>query len=200
MKNKASVFLKQIITLLSSMAKAKTMAIKTKANAAKARLIMFSLLKNKKVLMDTVSHKIHNLLGHHDKASNQGDDEGDEGDDEGDESRAIVHYNAIANEYSHAADSSRLHTIEDEEEDDNNDKYPDLRHFLFDEDENFDDIKAGGSVVDIVKNSKVDGEDFKLEDEIDQVADLFITRFHKQIRLQKVESFKRYKDMLERSA
>lgn len=193
MKNKASVFLKQIITLLSSMAKAKTMAIKTKANAAKARLIMFSLLKNKKVLMDTVSHKIHNLLGHHDKASNQGDDEGDE-------SRAIVHYNAIANEYSHAADSSRLHTIEDDDEDDNNDKYPDLRHFLFDEDENFDDIKAGGSVVDIVKNSKVDGKDFKLEDEIDQVADLFITRFHKQIRLQKVESFKRYKDMLERSA
>lgn len=184
--------MKQIITLLSSIAKAKTMAIKTKTSAAKARLIMFSLLKNKKVLMDTVSHKIHNLLGHHDKASNQGDDEGDE-------SRAIVLYNTIANEYSHSAGSSRLHTIEDDDEDDNNDKYPDLRHFLFDEDENFDDIKAGGSVVDIVKNSKVEGEDFKLEDEIDQVADLFITRFHKQIRLQKVESFKRYKEMLERS-
>lgn len=190
---KASVFLKQIITLLSSIAKAKTMAIKTKTSAAKARLVMFSLLKNKKVLMDTVSHKIHNLLGHHDKASNQGDDEGDE-------SRAIVLYNAVADGYSHSAGSSRLHTIEvDDDEDDNNDKYPDLRHFLFDEDENFDDIKAGGSVVDIVKNSKVEGEDFKLEDEIDQVADLFITRFHKQIRLQKVESFKRYKEMLERS-
>lgn len=184
MKNKASVFLKQIITLLSSIAKAKTMAIKNKTSAAKARLIMFSLVKNKKVLMDTVSHKIHNLLGHHDKDSNQGDDD-----------RAIVLY---ANEYSHAAGSSRLHTIEDEEEDDN-DKYPDLRHCLFDEDENFDDIKAGGSVVDIVKNSRVQGQDFKLEDEIDQVADLFITRFHKQIRLQKLESFKRYKDMLERS-
>lgn len=185
--------MKQIITLLSSIAKAKTMAIKTKTSAAKTRLIMFSLLKNKKVLMDTVSHKIHNLLGHHDKASNQGDDEGDE-------SRATVLYNAIANEYSHSAGSSRLHTIEDDDdEDDNNDKYPDLRHFLFDEDENFDDIKAGGSVVDIVKNSKVEGEDFKLEDEIDQVADLFITRFHKQIRLQKVESFKRYKEKLERS-
>ncbi|PRQ39733.1 uncharacterized protein LOC133710267 [Rosa rugosa] len=188
---KASVFLKQIITLLSSIAKAKTMAIKSKTSAAKARLVMFSLLKNKKVLMDTVSHKFHNLLGHHDKDSNQGDGDGDE-------SRAIVLYNAIANEYSHAAGSSRLHTIEDEEEDDN-DKYPDLRHCLFDEDENFDDIKAGVSVVDIVKNSRVEGEDFKLEDEIDQVADLFITRFHKQIRLQKLESFKRYKDMLERS-
>ncbi|XP_050374103.1 uncharacterized protein LOC126791674 [Argentina anserina] len=191
MKNKASVFLKQIITLLSSIAKSKTMAIKSKTSAAKARLIMFSLVKNKKVLMDTVSHKFHNLLGHHDKDRNQGDD---------DESRAVVLYNAIANEYSNAAGASHLHTIEDEEEDDNdNDKFPDLRHCLFDEDENFDDIKAGGSVVDIVKNSKEDGEDFKLEDEIDQVADLFITRFHKQIRLQKLESFKRYKDMLERS-
>ncbi|XP_068328022.1 uncharacterized protein [Pyrus communis] len=182
MKNKASVFLKHIITLLSSIAKAKSLAIKSKTSATKARLIMFSLVKNKKVLMDTVSHKIHSLLGHDHRYQEE---------EEGDQSKALVLYNAIANEYSHAVD--------EEEEEDDDDKYPDLRHSLFDENENFDDVKDGGSVIDLVKNSKVEGEDFKLEDEIDHVADLFINRFHKQMRLQKLLSFKRYQEMLDRS-
>ncbi|CAN0929156.1 hypothetical protein LINGRAHAP2_LOCUS36901 [Linum grandiflorum] len=38
------------------------------------------------------------------------------------------------------------------------------------------------------------------EDDIDEVADMFIMRFHKQMRLQKLESFKRYQEeMLQRS-
>ncbi|XP_048430728.1 uncharacterized protein LOC103950374 isoform X1 [Pyrus x bretschneideri] len=186
MKNKASVFLKHIITLLSSIAKAKSLAIKSKTSATKARLIMFSLVKNKKVLMDTVSHKIHSLLGHDHRYQEE---------EEGDQSKALVLYNAIANEYSHAVGTStcmlRYNGQDEEEEDDDDDKYPDLRHSLFDENENFDDVKDGGSVIDLVKNSKVEGEDFKLEDEIDHVADLFINRFHKQMRLQKLLSFKR---------
>ncbi|XP_065868430.1 uncharacterized protein [Euphorbia lathyris] len=43
----------------------------------------------------------------------------------------------------------------------------------------------GGSVIDLVRKSKKQGEEFSLEDEIDHVADLFIQRFHHQIRLQK---------------
>ena len=196
MKNKASVFLKHIITLLSSIAKAKSLAIKSKTSAAKARMIMFSLVKNKKVLMDTVSHKIQSLLGH--------DHCDPEEEEEGDQSKALVLYNAIANEYSHAVGTSTYMLRyngqdEEEEDDDDDDKYPDLRHSLFDENENFDDVKDGGSVIDLVKNSKVEGEDFKLEDEIDHVADLFINRFHKQMRLQKLLSFKRYQEMLDRS-
>ncbi|KAM1304001.1 hypothetical protein FF1_021611 [Malus domestica] len=196
MKNKASVFLKHIITLLSSIAKAKSLAIKSKTSAAKARLIMFSLVKNKKVLMDTVSHKIHSLLGH---------DHRDQEEEEGDQIKALVLYNAIANEYSHAVGTSicmlRYNGRDEEEDDDDDDddNYPDLRHSLFDENENFDDVKDGGSVIDLVKNSKVEGEDFKLEDEIDHVADLFINRFHKQMRLQKLLSFKRYQEMINRS-
>jgi|UniRef100_A0A2N9FWC1 hypothetical protein len=191
MKNKASVIIKQIISALSSIAKAKTMAIKNKTSGAKARLIMFSLLKHKKVIVDSLSDKIHRLLGQHDKESD---------DELSDESKAIVLYNAMANES--RASSSHTHLMVkaegDEEDDDDDDKYPDLRHSLFDE-EDFEEDQ-GGSVIDMVRNSKEDeGENFVLEDEIDHVADLFITRFHKQMRMQKLLSFKRYQEMMERS-
>lgn len=87
-----------------------------------------------------------------------------------------------------------------EEEDD---KYPDLTHSLFNEEDDYDidDAKlqaAGGSIIDMMRNSKEEGEEFKLEEEIDQAADLFIKRFRKQIRMQKLESFKRLQEMLAR--
>ena len=185
MKTKASHALKQIISTLISIAKAKSMAIKNKTCAAKARLLMFSLLKNKKVMLDSLSHKIHTLLGQHDKES-QPEADGDESESE---SKAIVLYNAMANE------STLTQLVE---VDDADDKYPDLRHSLFDEEE-FEFEDQGGSIVDLVRNSKEEGEDFILEDEIDQVADLFIMRFHKQMRMQKLQSFKRYQEMMERS-
>ena len=76
------------------------------------------------------------------------------------------------------------------------DKYPDLTHSLFDEDDEDD----GGSIIDMVKNSKEnEGKDFKLEDDIDHVADLFIKRFRRQILLQKLDSFKRIQELLGRS-
>ncbi|KAF4376013.1 hypothetical protein G4B88_029377 [Cannabis sativa] len=89
MKNKASIVLKQIISLLSSLGS----KAKSRTNAAKARLIMFSLMKNKKVLMESLSHKIHNLLG-----NNNHNKEGDDDDDvmEEDLNKAIVLYNANA--------------------------------------------------------------------------------------------------------
>ncbi|KAF2537456.1 hypothetical protein F2Q68_00022810 [Brassica cretica] len=75
---------------------------------------------------------------------------------------------------------------EDEEEEEDDEKYPDLRHSLF---------EAEGSVIDMVKHSKEDkGEEFRLEDEIDNVADLFITRFHRQMWLQKQLSLENIQD------
>ncbi|XP_062104738.1 uncharacterized protein LOC133816073 [Humulus lupulus] len=196
MKNKASVVLKQIISLLSSLGS----KAKSRTNATKARLIMFSLMKNKKVLMESLSHKIHNLLGNSHK-------EGDDGMEE-DLNKAIVLYNANAKangndefRYASAADSGHqlVQYYNYSNNDDDDDKYPDLRHSLFDELEEEDDQDLqGGSVIDMVRNSKEEGESFKLEDEIDHVADLFITRFHKQIRMQKLHSFKRYQEMLQR--
>ncbi|KAG6651440.1 uncharacterized protein LOC122312941 [Carya illinoinensis] len=201
MKNKSSLFLKQFISVFKSIAKAKSMAIKNKTSAFKARLIMFSLLKNKqKLMLDSLSHKIHILLGQHD---------GESQDEAGENSKAIVLYNiALANESSHSSSSHAqylMHNVEaDYEEegdhDDGDDKYPDLRHSLFDdEDLDIEEDDQGGSIIDQVRNSKEEeGENFVLEDEIDNVADLFIRRFYKQIRLQKLQSFKRFQAMMER--
>ncbi|XWS37215.1 hypothetical protein CRYUN_Cryun19dG0024200 [Craigia yunnanensis] len=177
MKNKASVFLKQIVSSLfvSSIAKAKSIAVKGKMSASKARLVMFTLMKTKKaVLLDSISDKIHVLLG--DKETSQQDDQ----------SKAIVPF-----QYDATADYG---------DDDEEDKYPDLTHCLFDEKElELEAETQGGSIIEMVRNSKKEGEDFSLEDEIDHVADLFITRFYKQMRLQKLLSFKRHQEMLERS-
>lgn len=84
---------------------------------------------------------------------------------------------------------------ENKQEDDDNDKtkdiYPDLRHSLFDEDEY--EMGRPGSIIELVKKTKEaqDGEEFKLEDQIDEVADLFIQRFHRHMWIQKQNSFKR---------
>ncbi|KAL5800607.1 hypothetical protein ACOSQ3_032239 [Xanthoceras sorbifolium] len=190
MKNKAPAFLKQVICVLTSVAKAKSLAIKNKTNAVKARLIMFSLIKNKKLLMSSISNKIHNLLGHqsshyHDHVDGQ------------DQSKAIAHYNAVERHSSWSC--TQMYDDDDNDDDDDNNKYPDLTHSLFDEEEFELDDDQGGSIIDIVRNSKEEGENFSLEEEIDHVADLFIKRFHKQIKLQKLESFKRFQEMLARS-
>ncbi|GMI64074.1 hypothetical protein like AT5G47920 [Hibiscus trionum] len=177
MKNKPSVLVKEMI--LSVAAKAKSMAAKGKMNAAKARLIMLTLLKSKKsVFLGSISSKIHGLLG--DKENNQEQEQDDR-------SKAIVPY---------SYDFTSNYGDGDEDED----KYPDLTHSLFDEEMELMAETQGGSVVEMVRNSKEEeGEDFHLEDEIDHVADLFITRFYKQMRLQKLLSFKRYQEMMERS-
>lgn len=54
-----------------------------------------------------------------------------------------------------------------------------------------------GSVIEMVKNSKEEaGEEFSLENDIDHVAELFITNFHRQMRMQKQNSINRYHQML----
>ena len=188
MKNEASSFLKKIVSVITAMAKAKSLALKSKTSALKTRLLVFSLLRNKKVLMASISHKLHALVGQQEKT-------------EDDKSKVIVVYNAMANESLSSAACRELVQMEDYygyDEEEGNDKYPDLTHSLFDLGEE-EEEEAGGSVIEMVKNSKEQGENFVLEDEIDQVADLFIKRFHKQMRIQKQLSFKRYQEMLERS-
>ncbi|GAY48731.1 hypothetical protein WN943_024233 [Citrus x changshan-huyou] len=200
MKNKASAFLKKVLCLLTSVAKSKSMAIKNKTSAAKARLIMFSLMKSKKVLVGSISKKIHGLLGHP-------TDKDTDNIHDGDQSKAIVPYNAAAaaavgalvtEPQSSSICSQLLLQDAEEKDDDDDDKYPDLRHSLFDEEEFEFEDEGNGSIIDMVRNSKEEGEDFSLEEEIDHVADLFIKRFHRQMHLQKLASFKRFQEMLAR--
>ncbi|XAR48264.1 hypothetical protein NMG60_11031021 [Bertholletia excelsa] len=201
----AAVFLKHIISMLCSMTKAKSVAIRDKTNALKARLVVLSLMKQRKFSLGAISHKFQAILGHQEKRSQEDEER------EGDQSKAIVLYNASAPSSS-SSTQAQPQMLEDQDSavqeeyqyygyyNEDDDKYPDLRHSLFEEED--DELDLGdpnASVIDLVRNSKEEGEEFRLEDEIDQVADLFIMKFHKRIRLQKLESFKRYQEMLQRS-
>lgn len=200
MKNKASLFVKHIVSVLSSIAKSKSATIRSKSSAARARLLLLAFV-NKKAVLDSLSNKINRFLGH---GRGSSDDE-DNAIEVVDESKAIVHHaaradGACSSSMTHGAGNAADGENYSEEDDE---KYPDLRHSLFDEGgsdcDDDDDDDPGRSVIDIVKDSKEGGEGFSLEDEIDHVADLFIKRFHRQVRLQKLESFKRLQAMLARS-
>lgn len=214
MKNRASGFLKQIITALTAMAKTKALAFKSKTKAIKTRLVIFSLLQNKKFLMSSISQKLNALMGQNGKNSMELEDDavGILGDQQS-QSQSTIVYNSNNAMCRLPSACSTLTEMElqlqlqlqekeeyrEEDEGEPEDKYPDLTHSLFDSEEmEFED--PGGSVIDIVKNSKEDkGEKFRLEDEIDRVADLFIRRFHRQMRMQKQQSLKRHQEMLEKS-
>lgn len=216
----ATIFVRQIISLLRTLANAKLMAIKGKIEAIRARFLVFSLLRNKKISLVALSHKIHSLLpgGHQEKIKTGHNNKGDD---------ATVN---VADQLMQSQCSSSTHQVhqlhqlqlqipknEDldshyyprcqRDDDDDGDQYPDLTHSLFDsadDDDELDQLVLQGdpnaSVIDLVRNSKGEGgENFSLEAEIDHVADLFIMKFHKKMRMQKLESFKRYQEMLERS-
>ncbi|XP_054777214.1 uncharacterized protein LOC129285495 [Prosopis cineraria] len=197
MKNRASALLKQIIATLKSMAKSKALALKTKTNAIKTRLVIFSLLRNKKFLMSSISHKLRSVLGHH---SYPKDDSFLE--DGCDQSRVTVSHDENAHSCEALPRRMKMETVSSEdkgedgyescyryEEEEEDEKYPDLTHTLFDT-EDFE-----GSVIDMVKSSKeAAGEEFKLEDDIDHVADWFIKRVHDDLMLQKQQSIKRHRE------
>ncbi|XP_059291423.1 uncharacterized protein LOC132044881 [Lycium ferocissimum] len=199
--NKAIKFLKHVMSVLSTMAKSKSTAIKSKTEAIKARLMVLSLLKSKKLSLaglgsKAISHKIHSLLGHKEEDAQDRKDENN---------KAIVLYNNAPEtsedflHYQHNEANEEILLLSNGENYDYDDKYPDLTHSLFDEeDEYLGDPNA--SAIDMVRNCKEEeGEKFVLEDEIDNVADLFIKKFYKKMKLQKLESFKRYQEMLQRS-
>ncbi|URE46888.1 hypothetical protein MUK42_15039 [Musa troglodytarum] len=189
MKFRASSFLKQMCSAVVAMVKAKSMAVKSKTSALKTRLLVLELLRSKKVLMKAINHNIHALMGQEKGAGGPHSAE--------DHDKAIVLYDAAKNAaLTNPTNTEPMYCYDDD------DDYPDLRHSLFDLEEEEDDDELGnatGSVIDLVMNSKEDGSEFRLEDEIDHAADAFIKRFHRQMRMQKLESFKRYQEMLLRS-
>ncbi|KQJ82250.1 uncharacterized protein LOC100835173 [Brachypodium distachyon] len=194
MKSKASTFLKHMLSTIVAVVKSKSTAVRAKTSAFKTRLLVLGILRNKKLLVSAINHKIHALMGQDANNNNQHEDH--HHDDGGSSKKAIVLYNSPS-----YATTER--DAEEEEEEEDNDDY--LTHSLFQEEEEDDDelVNAPGSVIDVVRDAKEkdgDGAEFKLEDEIDHVADVFIRRIHKQLKLQKLESFKRFCEMMERTA
>lgn len=205
------VFVKDIMSAVRRcVAKVKCMSMmRSKTDAIKARLMLTTLnvMSNKKKFsVGAISNKIHEAIDgvvskRHKHGTNV--EAYDEDYDDEKEQLALVLYED-AYKCANRAENEAVGLPADDEYDY---KYPDLRHCLFDEEEaeELEDLLASGedpngngeSAIEIVKNSK---ENFNLEDDIDQVADLFITKFHKRMRLQKLLSFKRYQQMMERSS
>ncbi|KAK9089981.1 hypothetical protein Sjap_023158 [Stephania japonica] len=231
MRKEASQFFKNMLNALKALAKAKSMSLKSRTRALKTRLIIFSLLRNKKVLMGSLSDKLHSLLHpnitttaaaaittHNNKHQLTLDDHTINIDNNNnnnkdsamvayqlDNSRPAQHIvtctDLVEVDEDHHEDHCCYHVLVDGEEDDN--KYPDWTHSTFNEDDDYDGqlgCSSSTSAIELVRNAKdKEGEVFRLEDEIDHVADLFIWKVHRQLRLEKQHSLKRFQEMLLRS-
>ncbi|KAL6885940.1 hypothetical protein ACP4OV_010201 [Aristida adscensionis] len=201
MKSKASRFFKQMVSTIMAVVKAKSTAVRAKTSALKTRLLILGILRNKKLLVTAINHKIHAIMGHQDGSANDG--EAAAGANGGDDDKAIVLYRApSAMSFSAELAGGHGHQEVEEEEEDSDDY---LTHSLFAGEEDDDElVSAPGSVIDVMRGAKEreqgEGAEFSLEDEIDNVADVFIRRIHRQLKLQKLDSFKRFCEMLERSA
>lgn len=191
--NKASTFFKQMVSTIVAVVKAKSTAVRVKTSALKTRLLIFGILRNKKLLMTAINNKIHAIMG-----QQQGKEAGDQQqqvDDDG-ANKAIVLYTAPTSSYSFSAEEE---AAQQEQQEDSDDDY--LTHSLFAEEDDEDElVRAPGSVIDVMRDARErEAGEFRLEDEIDHVADVFIRRIHRQLKLQKLDSFKRFCEMLERS-
>lgn len=201
MKTKASTFLKQMVSTIVAVVKAKSTAVRAKTSVLKTRLLIGGILRNRKLLMNAINHKVHAIMGKQDRSSkdeqhNHGASSSD-ADDDGSK-KAIVLYTAPSYSF-----STELGAEEAEAEEEDSDDY--LTHSLFAEEDDEDElVNAPGSVIDVMRDAREreegEGAEFRLEDEIDHVADVFIRRIHRQLKLQKLDSFKRFCEMLERSA
>ncbi|MQM11756.1 hypothetical protein Taro_044667 [Colocasia esculenta] len=198
MEGKASGLLKQVRHLLPSFVKAKLAAVKSKTSAVKTQLIIFGLLHNRKVLMSAISDKIHTLISSQYEKQEAGAAVSDDGI-----CKMTAQHNAPSPKAAPPPEASEICTVEsagttagrDIISMQDMDYYPDLiSHSL-----NFDDDVGGGngteSVIDLVKKSqREDQGEFVLEEEIDQVAELFIKRFRRQMMLERLESFRRHQE------
>jgi hypothetical protein len=217
MKSKASTFLKlkQMVSAIVAAVKSKSTAVRVKTSALKTRLLIFGILRNKKLLMTAINHKIHAIMGQQEAAADGGNNKdgggqkrgaagGDSDEDGGGGGgrKASVLYQPPAS-YSFSSELG-AHEVEPEVQEEDSDDY--LTHSLFaeEEDEEEDElVNAPGSVIDVMRDAREweagEGAEFSLEDEIDHVADVFIRRIRRQLKLQKLDSFKRLCEMLERS-
>ncbi|CAN6238203.1 unnamed protein product [Urochloa humidicola] len=203
---KATRYLKQLFSAI--VAAVKSTAAGTRASSLRTRLIVLGIMRNKKLLLSAIQSKIHAIMGAGNNAAATGHGVG-EGAAAGEhlflaaaagggrkasaamlqslpsfaveqESRAVV----LSSLPSFARDGGRSPLAAGGEE-------------------AAADYGDGGEkqlAIAAAAPPESEGESFRLEDEIDRVADVFIRRFHDQMKLQKLESFKRFCEMLERGA
>ncbi|KAL9271960.1 hypothetical protein AKJ16_DCAP19021 [Drosera capensis] len=194
----SSAFSARLRLLLNSIAAVKMLSVRRNIDVMRARLHAVSWMNTRKLSLGSIPLRLHALL---DKKVEDKDAEDKDLADATD---------LVGNESLLNAGDEVIEVCDDDDAGGKDDggnavAYDDHEYnqgygdsMVDDADEDMDGL-LGGSIIEMAKRAKEnEGQDFSLEGEIDHVADLFIKSFHKQIRLQKMESFKRYKEMLER--
>jgi hypothetical protein len=217
---KASKYLKKLFSAIVVAVKARSMAVGTKAGSLRTRLVVLSIMRNKKLLLSAIQSKIHAIMGagssssshgaynndamttHHGGASENGHGDGQQQRYSLGRKAAVLQSlpSFVVDQEARAVvllSSLPSFPLEreggGEEAEDNNDNGE--KHLVVNAAAALPD-----SAVELARSAAEGGSEFRLEDEIDRVADVFIRRFHDQMKLQKLESFKRFCEMLERGA
>ena len=223
---KATRYLKQLFAAV--VAAVKSTAVGTRASSLRTRLIMLGIMRNKKLLLSAIQSKIHAIMGGgasgsgaqggygNAVATTHGGGEG--GAAEGAGRGCAGGHLLLGGGGRKAAVLQSLPSFVVEQES-RAVVLSSLPSFALERDGGAclarSPLSAGGEGEVVEYNDgncekqaiaaiaaagpAVEGE-FRLEDEIDRVADVFIRRFHDQMKLQKLESFKRFCEMLERGA
>ncbi|CAM0877424.1 unnamed protein product [Alopecurus aequalis] len=199
---KASMFLKHLFSAIVAAVKGRSAATRTKTSAVRTRLVIFSILRNKKLLMSAINTKIQAIMGGRSQDGNHPVEAASGPSSGGGRKTAAVLQNlpsfvllnslpsfAMGRDGGGGSDSPLVMVRSEEEREKGMAKQ--LQQLA---------NAPPGSVVDLARGAaEQGGVELRLEDEIDHVADVFIRRFHDQMKLQKLESFKRFCEMLERN-
>jgi hypothetical protein len=204
---KASKFLKQLFSAILAAVKERSMAMRGKTSAVRMRLIIFSILRNKKLLASAINSKIHAIAGGRSQDERERCNGGSHlvaAAGSGGGRKAAVLQNlpsfvllnslpsfAMSRNGGGSDSPSVMVSSEEEKEEDGEGVTNQLQ---------LANAPPPGSVIDLARSAaERGGVEFRLEDEIDHVADVFIRRFHDQMKLQKLDSFKRFCEMLEKN-
>ncbi|EES06855.1 hypothetical protein BDA96_04G163300 [Sorghum bicolor] len=223
---KASRYLKQLFSAIVAAVKARSTAVGTKASSLRTRLIVLGIMRNKKLLLSAIQSKIHAIMGGGSSGHHQHQGSSSSGGYGGNNGNAVASghggggegerglFLASSSGARKAAVLQSLPSFAVEQEARAVVLLSSLPSFALERDagganedkDTVEEAAAGEKLllatVDTTAaapGSAAEGE-FRLEDEIDRVADVFIRRFHEQMKLQKLESFKRFCEMLERGA
>lgn len=221
---KASKYLKQLFSaIVAAVRAARSTAVATKASSLRTRLIVLSIMRNKKLLLSAIQSKIHAIMagsgqavyGNAAASSHDGGGGTDEGAGRGAGERIFLASGAgkaavlqslpsfVVEQESRAVvllSSMPSFALERDAAGEDNDDAAEAEAAAGEKHQLAADAAAPGSAIEVVRGGAAGEGEFRLEEEIDRVADVFIRRFHDQMKLQKLESFKRFCEMLERGA
>lgn len=167
---------KHVWSVLSGLVKSKSNAVKGKAahDAMKAKVVVLGLINNKKIF-GTISHKMNSLFGHEESQKPYSSNN-----------------NMPLTVYDDFAPADEM-PCEVREQCDQELEYP--SHAILDSEKPCDEFPR--NYVSVTEGPRM--STCSMEDEIDILAEDFISRFRKQMLLQKQNSFQRYREMLDRS-